>query len=43
MSNPTDRYALRGVSSTKDEVHTVVDKLDRGLFPEPSAKLGRIS
>ncbi len=40
MSNPTDRYALRGVSSTKDEVHTVVDKLDRGLFPGAFCKIG---
>ncbi|MGC6455504.1 MAG: AIR synthase-related protein [Coraliomargaritaceae bacterium] len=40
MSKPTDRYALRGVSSSKDEVHSVVDKLDRGLFPGAFCKIG---
>lgn len=40
MSNSTDRYARRGVSSTKDEVHAVVDKLDRGLFPGAFCKIG---
>ena len=40
MSNSKDRYALRGVSSTKDEVHSVVDKLDRGLFPGAFCKIG---
>ena len=28
-----NRYNQRGVSSSKDEVHRVVDKLDRGLYP----------
>jgi phosphoribosylformylglycinamidine cyclo-ligase len=35
----TDRYARRGVSSSKTEVHQVVDKLDRGLFPGAFCKL----
>ena len=40
MSNPTDRYAQRGVSSSKSEVHAVVDKLDRGIFPGAFCKIG---
>ncbi|RPG83133.1 MAG: phosphoribosylformylglycinamidine cyclo-ligase [Coraliomargarita sp. TMED73] len=40
MSHSTDRYAQRGVSSTKEEVHAVVDKLDRGLFPGAFCKIG---
>ncbi len=33
MTHQKDRYSQRGVSSSKEEVHAVVDKLDRGLFP----------
>ncbi len=33
------RYNARGVSSSKDEVHAVVDKLDKGLFPGAFCKL----
>lgn len=40
MSNSTDRYAQRGVSSSKSEVHAVVDKLDRGVFPGAFCKIG---
>jgi len=39
-SNSSDRYALRGVSSSKSEVHAVVDKLDRGVFPGAFCKIG---
>lgn len=35
----TDRYASRGVSSSKEEVHAAVDKLDRGLFPKAFCKI----
>lgn len=35
-----DRYAARGVSSTKREVHAVVDRMDRGLFPLAFCKTG---
>ncbi len=35
----SDRYARRGVSSSKSEVHKVVDKLDRGLFPGAFCKI----
>ena len=34
-----DRYTLRGVSSTKDEVHAVVDKMSKGLFPGAFCKI----
>ncbi len=34
-----DRYGQRGVSSAKTEVHAVVDKLDRGLFPSAFCKV----
>lgn len=35
----TDRYASRGVSSSKQDVHAAVDKLDRGLFPKAFCKI----
>ncbi len=35
----TDRYRQRGVSSSKKEVHAVVDGLDRGLFPGAFCKI----
>lgn len=34
-----DRYAARGVSSTKAEVHATVDHLERGLFPRAFCKI----
>ena len=33
------RYNQRGVSSDKSEVHKVVDKMDRGLFPGAFCKV----
>lgn len=33
------RYAARGVSATKQEVHAAVDKLDAGLFPGSFCKV----
>ena len=38
-SEITDRYRQRGVSSSKEEVHAVVDGLDRGLFPGAFCKI----
>ncbi|HTB62923.1 MAG TPA: AIR synthase-related protein [Opitutales bacterium] len=35
----TGRYAARGVSATKADVHAAVDKLDRGLFPYAFCKV----
>lgn len=34
-----NRYLQRGVSSKKEEVHAVVDQLDRGLFPGAFCKI----
>ena len=33
------RYAARGVSSTKDEVHVAIEKLDKGLYPNAFCKI----
>ena len=38
-SEITDRYRQRGVSSSKEEVHAVVDHLDRGVFPGAFCKI----
>lgn len=34
-----DRYALRGVSAQKEEVHKAVAKLDKGLYPNAFCKI----
>ena len=39
LSGSVGRYAARGVSSSKDEVHAVVDKIDKGLFPGAFCKI----
>ena len=39
ISGSQGRYAARGVSSSKDEVHAVVDKIDKGLFPGAFCKI----
>ena len=39
QGNPINRYNQRGVSSSKKEVHQVVDKLDRGCFPGAFCKV----
>lgn len=36
---PAGRYAARGVSATKKDVHAAVDRLDRGLFPNAFCKI----
>ena len=36
---PTDRYAMRGVSSGKEDVHKAISKLDKGLFPKAFCKI----
>ena len=38
-STQTNRYQARGVSAEKTEVHSVVDKLDPGLFPGAFCKI----
>ena len=37
--NDNSRYALRGVSSGKEEVHKAIDKIDKGLFPKAFCKI----
>ncbi len=37
--NTSDRYAKRGVSATKDEVHAAIKKVDKGLFPKAFCKI----
>ncbi len=39
MEGSQNRYNQRGVSSSKEEVHQVVDKMDRGLFPGAFCKI----
>jgi phosphoribosylformylglycinamidine cyclo-ligase len=38
-NDSNNRYNQRGVSSSKEEVHRVVDKLDRGCFPGAFCKI----
>ena len=35
----TDRYALRGVSSQKEDVHKAIKNVDKGLFPKAFCKI----
>lgn len=37
--NPQDRYALRGVSAQKEDVHQAVSRLDKGLYPNAFCKI----
>jgi len=37
--NSSERYNLRGVSATKDEVHTAIKSVDKGLFPSAFCKI----
>ncbi|MFT4062292.1 MAG: AIR synthase-related protein [Edaphocola sp.] len=37
--NPQNRYALRGVSAQKEDVHKAVARLDKGLFPKAFCKI----
>ncbi|GAB3915857.1 AIR synthase related protein [Larkinella terrae] len=39
MNQPTDRYAQRGVSASKEDVHKAIAKLDKGLFPKAFCKI----
>nr|WP_314802970.1 AIR synthase related protein [uncultured Capnocytophaga sp.] len=34
-----DRYAMRGVSATKEEVHNAIKNIDKGLFPKAFCKV----
>lgn len=35
----TDRYAQRGVSASKEDVHAAIAELDKGLFPKAFCKI----
>jgi hypothetical protein len=35
----SERYAGRGVSSTKAEVHQAIKKIDKGLYPQAFCKV----
>ncbi len=35
----TDKYALRGVSSAKEDVHNAIKNIDKGLFPKAFCKI----
>lgn len=35
----TDRYQLRGVSASKEDVHKAISNLDKGLFPKAFCKI----
>ncbi len=35
----TDRYALRGVSSQKEDVHKAISNVDKGIFPSAFCKI----
>lgn len=36
---PTDKYAERGVSSQKEDVHKAIANIDKGLFPQAFCKI----
>jgi phosphoribosylformylglycinamidine cyclo-ligase len=36
---PTDKYAERGVSSQKEDVHKAISNIDKGLFPQAFCKV----
>ena len=38
-TNASERYGLRGVSATKDEVHKAISNVDKGLFPKAFCKV----
>lgn len=39
MSNPSSRYAGRGVSSSKEDVHAAIKNIDKGLYPKAFCKI----
>lgn len=39
MKDQSSKYAQRGVSSQKEEVHRAIKKLDKGLFPKAFCKI----
>lgn len=39
MNENQNRYALRGVSSSKEDVHSAIKNVDKGLFPQAFCKI----
>lgn len=39
MNHIINRYALRGVSSSKEDVHNAIKNVDKGLFPKAFCKI----
>lgn len=39
MSNSQNRYAQRGVSAQKEDVHNAIKNIDKGLFPKAFCKI----
>lgn len=39
QDNSNNRYALRGVSSSKEDVHQAIKNVDKGLFPKAFCKI----
>ncbi len=39
MTTPSKRYAQRGVSASKEEVHNAIKNVDKGLFPKAFCKI----
>ena len=39
MTNPSKRYAQRGVSASKEDVHAAIKNIDKGLFPKAFCKI----
>jgi phosphoribosylformylglycinamidine cyclo-ligase len=39
MTNDAEKYALRGVSANKTDVHAAIKNLDKGLFPTAFCKI----
>jgi phosphoribosylformylglycinamidine cyclo-ligase len=38
-SDTSKRYALRGVSAGKEDVHNAIKNIDKGLFPQAFCKI----
>lgn len=39
MNKPSSRYELRGVSSSKEDVHNAIKNVSKGIFPEAFCKI----
>ena len=39
MENHGNRYAMRGVSAAKEDVHAAIKNIDKGLFPQAFCKI----